>query len=184
MNKTFILLLTLLFFITQCSATSSKRSFGEVVDDNIILIKLKSKFVKDQVVKSSQIKAKVWKGVVSLSGVLDRQEQINRAIEITEQQRGVKEVRAYMVLKVHQDSMTVKNTNKNKSVWSFLSKDKGKRRDKKTTPDPHIQEANITEDGKVITNSQSTDQNTPQDVKTNTNNPQVEETADFKEFEY
>lgn len=102
--KKLILFILAAFLFAQCSATTTKRSTGETIDDKVIVVKLRTKYINDKAVKSSQIKIKSWKGVITLSGVLDNQIAINRAIEIAEQQNGVKEVKAYLVLK---DSGTV-----------------------------------------------------------------------------
>lgn len=91
--------LCLALFLAACAATSQKRSFGEVIDDAVITTKLKTKYMKDGVVDNKNVKLKVRKGVVQLSGVLHSQQEINRAIEIAEKQKGVKEVKAYLVLK-------------------------------------------------------------------------------------
>lgn len=94
-----ILTILLIFFIgVQCSATPKKRSFGQVIDDNVILVKLKTRFIKDKKVPSKDISIQVWKGVVTLKGELQTQEQINHAIELAEMQKGVREVKTYLVL--------------------------------------------------------------------------------------
>lgn len=106
MKKSLIGMKTLfpVFFIIAmlsagCSATATKRSFGQVVDDSVIHVKLKTKFAKDKLVKARDINIDVYKGVVTLQGIVETQAQINRAIEIAEQQAGVREVKAYLVLK-------------------------------------------------------------------------------------
>lgn len=91
--------LCLVLLLAACSATSQKRSLGEVIDDAVITTKLKTKYMKDGVVDNKNVKLKVRKGVVQLSGVLHSQLEINRVIEIAEKQKGVKEVKAYLVLK-------------------------------------------------------------------------------------
>lgn len=98
MRQTFTCLYLALFLLA-CSATPQKRSLGEVIDDTVIATKLKTKYMKDGVVDNKNVKLKVRKGVVQLSGVLNSQGEINRAIEIAEKQKGVKEVKAYLVLK-------------------------------------------------------------------------------------
>lgn len=82
-----------------CSSTPQKRSIGEVIDDSVISNKLKVKFLKDKSVKGFKINIDTWKGVVSLRGKVNTQEQINRAVEIAERQPGVREVKSYLVLK-------------------------------------------------------------------------------------
>lgn len=86
-------------FSVGCSGTAHKRSLGETIDDNVIVLKLKTKLMRDKVVKAGDIELKVKKNVVTMTGTVTSQEQIDRAIEIAEQQAGVKEVKAYLVLR-------------------------------------------------------------------------------------
>ncbi len=90
--------LLLILLISACSATHEKRSIGEVIDDAVVTNKLKTKFMKDKGVQASQIDIDTWKGVVSLRGTVDSQDQIDRAIEIAERQAGVREVKSYLVV--------------------------------------------------------------------------------------
>ncbi len=92
------LLCILLVTVVACASTPKKRSFGEVVDDSMITNRLKVKFMKDKVVKAHEIDIDTWKGIVSLKGGVDSQKQINRAIEISERQRGVRQVKSYLVI--------------------------------------------------------------------------------------
>lgn len=92
-----------LFFIflavTPCVEAKSKRKFSEFFDDNVIYTRLRTKFMADKAVHSKDIKIKVDRGTVTLIGHVEDQQQINRAIEIAEQLNGVKEVKAYLLLK-------------------------------------------------------------------------------------
>lgn len=83
----------------NCAASSQSRSFGEVVDDEVIALSLKTKYMKDKGVPAKDVSIKVWRGIVTLKGELAEQEQINRAVELAELQKGVKEVKAFLVLK-------------------------------------------------------------------------------------
>lgn len=93
-----MVLLFIVVFTVSCSATSQKRSLGEVLDDGVITNKLKTRFMKDKSVKAHQIDIDTWKGVVSLKGTVDTQEQVDRAVQIAERQGGVKEVKSYLVI--------------------------------------------------------------------------------------
>lgn len=93
------ILLILILTTTQCASSGKRRSFGEVVDDEAVAFSLKTKYIKAKEVPANDILIAVWRGVVTLKGEVANQEQINRAIEIAEQQKGVKEVKAYLVLK-------------------------------------------------------------------------------------
>lgn len=99
MYKSLIASVTFFVFLCQCSATTHKRSMGEVIDDNVIHAKLNAKLIKDKTVEADDVKIKVWKGMITLTGTVDNQKQIDRAIEISEQQLGVTEVKAYLALK-------------------------------------------------------------------------------------
>lgn len=92
------LLCILMVSVVACASTPKKRSFGEVMDDSMITNRLKLKFMKDKVVKAHQIDIDTWKGIVNLKGGVDSQKQINRAIELSERQKGVKQVKSYLVL--------------------------------------------------------------------------------------
>lgn len=176
MKKNLVIFSVILLFLTQCSATASKRSFGEVVDDNVINMKLRSKLMKDRVVKSHDIKLKVWKGVVTMNGVMEDQSQINRAIEIAEQQRGVKEVRAYLVLNSQNDQEI---QTKKKKPFAFLPKIK---KNKNPQNDPVFETDLSEEDSKNTSLSKSEDQNEEPYVRKKKKNNKQDQ--DYKEFEY
>ena len=90
----FVVILTL-----SLPVSAKKRSFGRAVSDEFIALKIHTKFMKDKSVPANDIMVGVRSGVVTLKGELKSQDQINRAIEIAERQKGVKEVKAYLVLK-------------------------------------------------------------------------------------
>ena len=77
----------------------AKRSFGQAITDEAIAFNLNAKFAKDKIVPAKNILVGVHNGVVTLRGELKNQDQINRAVEIAELQKGVKEVKAFLVLK-------------------------------------------------------------------------------------
>ncbi|MBI2338846.1 MAG: BON domain-containing protein [Deltaproteobacteria bacterium] len=111
----FLLALSLAVILAGCSSTQMRRSLGETIDDAVITNKLKTKFLKDKMVKAFQIDIDTWKGVVSLRGRVESQDQIYRAIEITEQQAGVKEVKSYLVLRDAAE-MAQPSSRKNRAV--------------------------------------------------------------------
>lgn len=163
-----ILLLILCFFI-QCSSTASKRSFGEVVDDNVIAMKLHTKFIKDKKVKDRLVKMKVWKGVVTLTGDAENQQQINRAIELAEQQRGVREVKSYLAL-----ASSSQNGKKDKTLWKVNKKSNNS-----------VQEVDLKPESNVV----KVNQKSSKIVKTNVDGASVTPVAkgadqDFQEIEF
>lgn len=92
-------MIVLMGSLFSCSSTPKKRSVGEVIDDSVVTNKLKVKYLRDKVVKGFRVDIDTWKGVVSLRGKFESQEQIDRAIEIAERQTGVKEVKSYLIIK-------------------------------------------------------------------------------------
>ena len=113
LNSVFLLILFLITLV-NCSATASSRSLGETLDDGVITNKLKTRYMKDKEVKAFQIDIDTWKGVVSLRGKVDSQDQIYRAIELAEQQTGVKEVKSYLVLR--DEAVPVKSSSRTGSA--------------------------------------------------------------------
>lgn len=193
--KKFIILTFVVLLLCQCSATTSKRSTGETIDDNVIMVKLRSKYINDKIVKAGQIKVKSWKGVVTLSGVMDTQTAVNRAIEIAEQQNGVKEVKAYLVLK---DSGQISDPFGNATTSDVVvsstaeqpaaTKKKPAKTSKKTTKKSKGNDVIETDlmDNSVTTPLKAppeTDQNADSNVD-NTSKPLIESTTDYEEVKY
>jgi hyperosmotically inducible protein len=77
----------------------AKTSVGTDVDDSAITTKVKSALLADADVKSSDIKVETRKGEVQLSGFVDSQAQIDRAIAVAKGVEGVKKVDNKMSLK-------------------------------------------------------------------------------------
>ncbi len=96
--KKITLIFILILAVAGCSSTSSKRSMGEVIDDSVISNKVKVKYLKDKTVKGLKVNVDTWKGIVTLHGRVDSQEQVDRAIVIAERQPGVKEVKSYLAV--------------------------------------------------------------------------------------
>lgn len=54
-----------------CTATRTQKSAGEVVDDSVVLAKVKSSLLEDPVTSGLQIDVNVYRGVVQLNGTVD-----------------------------------------------------------------------------------------------------------------
>lgn len=134
-TKNLICMLALVSMIFSCASTAHKRSFGEVIDDEVVAVNLKTKFMKDKAVPAKKILIRVWKGVVTLKGELDSQSSINRAIELAEKQRGVREVNSLLVL---QGFGTLKET--------FLKRATKEKKDRKTGPNVGSRDVNTSEE--------------------------------------
>jgi hyperosmotically inducible protein len=76
-----------------------KATVGNTVDDGIVTAKVKSALLSDPGIKSFDIAAVTRKGEVQLSGFVDNQLQINRAIDIARGVEGVKSINNEMSIK-------------------------------------------------------------------------------------
>ena len=74
-------------------------TIGMEIDDTVLTTKVKSALLGDQTIKGFDIKVGTRKGVVLLSGFVENQAQIDRAIAITRSVEGAKDVENSMVLK-------------------------------------------------------------------------------------
>ncbi len=72
---------------------------GTEIDDSVVTARVKSAFLADDVVKSTEFKVETRKGVVQLSGFAANQPQIDRAIAIAREVKGVKSIENNMNLK-------------------------------------------------------------------------------------
>ena len=72
---------------------------GTDVDDSAITTKVKSALLADADVKSFDIKVETRKGEVQLSGFVDNQSQMDRAVAVAKGVEGVKKVDNKMSLK-------------------------------------------------------------------------------------
>jgi hyperosmotically inducible protein len=76
-----------------------KATVGNTVDDGIVTAKVKSALLADPDVKSFDIAIVTRKGEVQLSGYVDNQVQVNRAIDIARRIEGVQNVNNEMIIK-------------------------------------------------------------------------------------
>jgi hyperosmotically inducible protein len=74
-------------------------TLGTEIDDSVVTSKVRSSLLADPDVKSFDFKIETRKGEVQLSGFVDNQAQLNRAIEITRAVAGVKSIDSKVSLK-------------------------------------------------------------------------------------
>ena len=92
-------LVMLMVAFAACASTSKQESTGEYVDDSVITTKVKSLLAADDFLKSFEISVETYKGTVQLSGFVDSQKAIDKAVEITRSVKGVKSVKNNLSLK-------------------------------------------------------------------------------------
>ena len=94
----FLLILFMVSFL-GCASTAKHEGTGEYIDDSVITAKVKTEIFNDDTLKSSEINVETFKGEVQLSGFVNSEADINRAIEVTRQVKGVTGVRNDMRVK-------------------------------------------------------------------------------------
>jgi len=94
----FVLLMLIITFVA-CASTSKQESTGEYVDDSVITTKVKSLLANDDFLKSFQIGVETYKGTVQLSGFVNSQKAVDKAVEITRSVGGVKSVKNNLIVK-------------------------------------------------------------------------------------
>nr|WP_293002868.1 BON domain-containing protein [Nevskia sp.] len=76
-----------------CAATRTTESTGEYFDDTAITTSVKAALLAEADIKSFDINVETFRGDVQLSGFVNSQNQIERAIAVARQQKGVKSVK-------------------------------------------------------------------------------------------
>jgi hyperosmotically inducible periplasmic protein len=82
-----------------CASGGHQRSSGEVFDDATITTKVKSALLKEDDVKSFDIKVETFNGTVQLSGFVDSQWQIDKAVQVASAVKGVQSVKNDLIHK-------------------------------------------------------------------------------------
>ncbi|MEO7108439.1 MAG: BON domain-containing protein [Rhodoferax sp.] len=85
--------------VDSVSAPAASTTVGTDIDDSVITSSIKSALLADADIKSFDFKVETRKGEVQLSGYVDNQSQVDRAITITRAVAGVKDVQNNVVLK-------------------------------------------------------------------------------------
>ena len=94
-----LVLLMLIATFAACASTRTRESTGEYVDDSVITTKVKSLLAADDFLKSFQIGVESFKGVVQLSGFVNSQKAVDKAVEIVGSVKGVKSVKNDLIVK-------------------------------------------------------------------------------------
>jgi len=94
-----LVLLTLIATFAGCAGTRTQESTGEQIDDSVITTKVKSLLAADDFLKSFQISVESFKGTVQLSGFVNSQKAVDKAVEITRSVNGVKSVKNNLIVK-------------------------------------------------------------------------------------
>ncbi len=82
-----------------CASTRTEEGTGEYFDDSVITTKVKAALLQEQSLKSFDIKVETFKGRVQLSGFVDSQAEIDKAVELARKVKGVVDVKNDMHVK-------------------------------------------------------------------------------------
>jgi osmotically-inducible protein OsmY len=95
----YLVLIMLVATFMACASTSTRESTGGYVDDSGITTKVKALLAEDDFLKSFQIGVETYKGTVQLSGFVNSQNAVNKAVEITRSVKGVGSVKNNLIVK-------------------------------------------------------------------------------------
>ena len=82
-----------------CAATDTRQSTSEYVDDSWITTKVKSEILAESSLKVAQVNVETYQGVVQLSGFVDSNAAMAKAVEVARAVKGVKSVKNDMRLR-------------------------------------------------------------------------------------
>jgi len=82
-----------------CASTPKHEGTGEYIDDTVITTKVKTLIFNESTLKSSEINVETFKGIVQLSGFVNSQSDISKAVGLARSVNGVKSVKNDMRLK-------------------------------------------------------------------------------------
>lgn len=82
-----------------CSATPTRTSTGEFIDDATITTKVKAAFVRDPIVKVLSVNVDTFRSVVQLSGFVNTEEEKARAEQVAASIAGVSRVQNNLAVK-------------------------------------------------------------------------------------
>ena len=88
----FSMILALLFSV-GCASTDKREGTGEYIDDTVLTTKVKAAIFNEPTLKSAEINVETFKGVVQLSGFVNSQSDINKAVEVARNVKGVQSVK-------------------------------------------------------------------------------------------
>jgi len=90
---------TMALLLSACGATPRSEGTGEYVDDTAITTKVKAAIFNDPTLKSAEINVETFKGRVQLSGFVSSQGNVDRAVRLAREVKGVTAVTDDMRLK-------------------------------------------------------------------------------------
>lgn len=94
-----IILAVMFAAVLGCASTPKQSGTGEYIDDTVITTKVKAAVLNEASLKSAEINVETFKGVVQLSGFVNSEADIKKAVEVARSVEGVTSVKNDMRLK-------------------------------------------------------------------------------------
>lgn len=85
--------------LAGCSSTRKQESTGEYIDDSWITTKVKAEILNEPTLKSAEINVETFKGTVQLSGFVSSSANIDKAVSLARNVKGVSSVKNDMRIK-------------------------------------------------------------------------------------
>ena len=82
------------------SVIDKTQTAGEYIDDSVITMKVKSAILNDPLLNASHIEVTTVNGVVKLSGTVDSEQSIGRAMGVASSQKNVKSVQTDLIVNI------------------------------------------------------------------------------------
>lgn len=89
----------LMLALVACAPTPTREGTGEYIDDSVITTKVKAALVADPDLKATEINVETFRGTVQLSGFVSSPENVQKAVAVVRDIKGVKSVKNDMVVK-------------------------------------------------------------------------------------
>lgn len=89
----------LMLALIACAPTAKREGTGEYIDDTVITAKVKAALVNDPDLKATEINVETFKGTVQLSGFVSSRGDIDKAVAVARNIKGVAAVRNSMLVK-------------------------------------------------------------------------------------
>lgn len=89
----------LMLALIACAPTAKREGTGEYIDDTVITAKVKAALVNDPDLKATEINVETFKGTVQLSGFVGSRDDIDKAVAVARNIKGVAAVRNSMLVK-------------------------------------------------------------------------------------
>ena len=80
------------------SVSNSAEQAGDYISDSVITAKVKAVILGDSILRASHIDVTTTNGVVKLSGTVDSEQSLGRAMELAGEQKDVKSVETTVVV--------------------------------------------------------------------------------------